>query len=103
MPVARDGFRALARVAVLGAPAHIPAIAIALVFERDCGRSRMKTKGKAMLRYAVAFLVIALVAGLIGFSGLAAGAAEVAKILFLIFLALFAASLVLEWTRPRRR
>lgn len=103
MPVARGPFRALARVAVLRTPAHIPAVAFALVSGRDRGRSRMKTKGKAMLRYAVAFLVIALVAGLIGFSGLAAGAVSVAKILFLIFLALFFVSLVLEWVRPGGR
>jgi uncharacterized membrane protein YtjA (UPF0391 family) len=61
----------------------------------------METNGKAMLRYAAVFLVIALVAALIGFTGIAAGAVEIAKILFLIFILLSVASLVfgLTWRR----
>jgi len=47
-----------------------------------------------MLRYAVIFLVIAIVAALFGFGGIAAGATEIAKILFFIFLVLFIVSLV---------
>jgi uncharacterized membrane protein YtjA (UPF0391 family) len=41
-----------------------------------------------MLRYAVIFFVIALIAALFGFSGLAAGAAGIAQILFVVFLIL---------------
>jgi uncharacterized membrane protein YtjA (UPF0391 family) len=51
-------------------------------------------KGKAMLHYAVVFLVIALIAALLGFTGIAAGAVEIAKILFFVFLLLFVISLV---------
>jgi len=40
-----------------------------------------------MLRWAVIFLVIALVAALFGFTGIAAAAAGVAKFLFFLFLA----------------
>jgi uncharacterized membrane protein YtjA (UPF0391 family) len=47
-----------------------------------------------MLRYAVIFFVIALVAALFGFGGIAAGATEIAKILFFIFIVLFIVSLV---------
>ena len=39
-----------------------------------------------MLRWAVIFLVIALVAGLFGFTGISAASAGIAKILFGIFL-----------------
>lgn len=39
-----------------------------------------------MLRYAVVFLVIALVAAVFGFGGIAAGAVEITKILFFVFL-----------------
>ena len=38
-----------------------------------------------MLRYAVIFFVIALVAALFGFGGIASGAVEIAKILFFVF------------------
>ena len=47
-----------------------------------------------MLRYAVIFFVIALVAALFGFGGIAAGATEIAKILFFVFVVLFVVSLV---------
>jgi uncharacterized membrane protein YtjA (UPF0391 family) len=47
-----------------------------------------------MLRYAVIFFVVAIVAALFGFGGIAAGATEIAKILFFIFLVLFIVSLV---------
>lgn len=47
-----------------------------------------------MLRYALIFFVVALIAALFGFGGIAAGATEIAKILFFIFLVLFIVSLV---------
>ena len=51
-------------------------------------------KSKTMLRWAVIFLVIALVAALFGFTGIAASAAGIAKILFYIFLVLFLLSII---------
>lgn len=47
-----------------------------------------------MLRWAIAFLVIALIAAVFGFGGIAAAATDIARILFLVFLVLFAISLV---------
>jgi uncharacterized membrane protein YtjA (UPF0391 family) len=47
-----------------------------------------------MLRWALAFFIIALVSALFGFTQLAAGAAAIARILFFIFLVLFLISLV---------
>lgn len=47
-----------------------------------------------MLRYAVIFFIIAIVAALFGFGGIAAGATEIAKILFFVFLVLFVVSLL---------
>ncbi|WP_025229288.1 DUF1328 domain-containing protein [Fimbriimonas ginsengisoli] len=41
-----------------------------------------------MLRWAVIFLVVALVAALFGFGGIASGAASIAMILFWVFLAI---------------
>ena len=42
-----------------------------------------------MLKWALIFLVISLIAGALGFTGIAAGAARISKILFAVFLALF--------------
>ena len=46
-----------------------------------------------MLYYAVTFLVIALVAGILGFGVIAGTAASIAKVLFVLFLVLFVISL----------
>jgi uncharacterized membrane protein YtjA (UPF0391 family) len=46
-----------------------------------------------MLHWALMFLVIALVAGVLGFGFIAGTAAWVAKVLFLVFLVLFIVSL----------
>lgn len=54
-----------------------------------------------MLQWALAFLLIALVAGLFGFGGIAIMAADFARILFFIFLVLFVATLVASLFRRR--
>jgi uncharacterized membrane protein YtjA (UPF0391 family) len=50
-----------------------------------------------MLKWALIFLVISLVAGALGFTGVAAGAGRIAKILFGIFLAIFLVLLILAF------
>ena len=47
-----------------------------------------------MLSYAVIFLIIALLAGVLGFGVIAGTAATIAKILFVVFLILFVISLI---------
>ena len=47
-----------------------------------------------MLRWAVIFLVIAIVAGILGFAGLMVAAAGIAKLLFYLFLILFLVTLM---------
>lgn len=47
-----------------------------------------------MLRYALAFFIVAVIAAVFGFTGIAVAAAGVAKLLFFLFLILFLASLV---------
>jgi uncharacterized membrane protein YtjA (UPF0391 family) len=49
-----------------------------------------------MLYWAVAFLIIALIAALLGFGGIAGTAVGIAKILFFVFLILFLISAVLS-------
>jgi len=51
-----------------------------------------------MLKWALIFLVISIVAGVFGFTGVAAGAVAIAKFLFFAALALFVIFLVLGLT-----
>jgi uncharacterized membrane protein YtjA (UPF0391 family) len=48
-----------------------------------------------MLKLALFFLVVSLVAALFGFTGISAAAAGIAKLLFCIFIALFVILLVI--------
>jgi uncharacterized membrane protein YtjA (UPF0391 family) len=50
---------------------------------------------KQMLRLAVLFLVLGLIAGLLGFTGIAGASFAVAKLLFGVFLLIFLVLLVL--------
>jgi uncharacterized membrane protein YtjA (UPF0391 family) len=55
-----------------------------------------------MLGWAIAFLVVALIAALFGFGGIASASAGIAQILFFIFLALFVIGLVVSLVQGRR-
>jgi uncharacterized membrane protein YtjA (UPF0391 family) len=47
-----------------------------------------------MLGYALTFLIVALVAGVLGFGVVAGTAAIIAKVCFIVFLILFVVSLI---------
>jgi uncharacterized membrane protein YtjA (UPF0391 family) len=47
-----------------------------------------------MLRWAVIFLVVSLIAAVFGFTGISAAAAGMAKVLFFIFITLFLVALI---------
>lgn len=47
-----------------------------------------------MLKWAIFFFLISVVAGLLGFTGIAAGAASISRVLFFIFLAIFLVVLI---------
>jgi uncharacterized membrane protein YtjA (UPF0391 family) len=51
-----------------------------------------------LLRWAVVFLVIAIIAAVFGFGNIAAGAADIAKVLFFIFLAVCVILFILGMT-----
>jgi uncharacterized membrane protein YtjA (UPF0391 family) len=51
--------------------------------------------GHIMLRWALIFFIVAIVAALFGFGGIAAGAASIAKILFFGFLVVAAIMLLM--------
>jgi uncharacterized membrane protein YtjA (UPF0391 family) len=54
-----------------------------------------------MLQYALIFLVVALIAGVLGFGGVAIISVDIARILFFIFLVLFVVSLIAGLLRGR--
>lgn len=54
-----------------------------------------------MLRWALIFLVIALIAAALGFTGVYVAAAGIAKLLFYVFLVLFVVSVVMHMARGR--
>ena len=53
-----------------------------------------------MLSWALTFLVIALIAGVLGFGVIAGTAASIAKICFVVFLVLFVLGLVMGRRGP---
>ncbi len=55
-----------------------------------------------MLNWALVFLVVALVAGVLGFTSIAGAAIGIAKILFVVFLVLFLVSTLVHLVRGRR-
>jgi len=55
-----------------------------------------------MLRWAVLFLVIGLVAGILGFGGIAGASFAIAKILFFVFMVIFLVLLIAGLTVARR-
>jgi uncharacterized membrane protein YtjA (UPF0391 family) len=54
-----------------------------------------------MLRAAIAFFVIALIAAFFGYGGVASGAADIARILFVGFLVIAVLALVVGLVRRR--
>ena len=55
-----------------------------------------------MLKWALVFLVIGLVAGLLGFTGVAGASIAIAKTLFFIFMVIFLVLLIAGLTVARR-
>lgn len=54
-----------------------------------------------VLYYALVFLVVALIAGVLGFGGVAAVSTDIAQILFIIFVIGFVITLVMHTVRRR--
>lgn len=54
-----------------------------------------------MLSWAIAFLVLAVIAGVLGFGGIAGTASGIAQVLFFVFMALLIASALASALRGR--
>jgi uncharacterized membrane protein YtjA (UPF0391 family) len=69
----------------------------------DDGAIHSSSTGRhIMLRWALIFALVAIVAGLLGFTGIAAGAAVVAKTIFYIFLGLVVVFILLGVTVAKK-
>lgn len=55
-----------------------------------------------MLRWALGFLIVAIIAAMLGFAGVAQTSAGIAKVMFFIFLAGFVITLVIGLAAARR-
>lgn len=55
-----------------------------------------------MLRWALGFLIVALVAAFLGFGGVASTSMQIAKTLFYVFLVFFLVALVMSLFSSRR-
>ena len=55
-----------------------------------------------MLRWALLFLIIGLVAGVLGFGGIAGASFAIAKLFFFVFIAIFVILLIAGLTVARR-
>jgi uncharacterized membrane protein YtjA (UPF0391 family) len=60
------------------------------------------TRSFTMLRWALIFLVVGLIAGLLGFTGVAGASIAIAKTLFVIFMVIFLVLLIAGLTVARR-
>lgn len=52
-----------------------------------------------MLQYALIFLIVAVIAGVLGFGKIAGAATDIAKIIFYIFIVLLLVSLIMNVLR----
>ena len=64
--------------------------------------ARLSFEEVAMLRWALGFFIVAIVAAIFGFAGIAAAAAGIAKFIFYIFLVLFLVSILAHLMRGTR-
>ena len=55
-----------------------------------------------MLRWALGFFIIAIIAAIFGFTGIAAGAADIAQLCFFFFIVVFIISLIWGLVTGRR-
>jgi uncharacterized membrane protein YtjA (UPF0391 family) len=68
-------------------------------FARPRGAAqRAKERAMTILRWALLFFLISIVAGVLGFTGISAASADIARFLFYVFVVIFLALLILGLT-----
>ena len=61
-------------------------------------RNSLEERTVTLLKWALLFFVISIIAGILGFTGVSAASADIARILFYIFLVIFLVLLILGLT-----
>ena len=54
-----------------------------------------------MLRWALIFLIVAIIAGVLGFGNIAGAATDIARVLFFVFILIFLVTLVLRLAQKK--
>jgi uncharacterized membrane protein YtjA (UPF0391 family) len=70
-------------------------------FNRHYALNAVNTEDPFMFGWAITFLIIALIAGVLGFGGVAVISIEMAKIIFTVAIILFLVSLIIGLVRGR--
>jgi uncharacterized membrane protein YtjA (UPF0391 family) len=61
-------------------------------------RRKLGGAGMTLLKWALIFFVVSIIAGVLGFTGISAASADVARFLFYVFVVIFLVLLVLGLT-----
>jgi uncharacterized membrane protein YtjA (UPF0391 family) len=67
-------------------------------FARPPGAAWAKERAMTILRWALLFFLVSIVAGLLGFTGISAASADIARFLFYVFAVIFLVLLILGLT-----
>jgi len=65
---------------------------------RPGGAQGRKERAMTLLRWALLFFLISIVAGILGFTGISAASADIARFLFYVFVVIFLVLLILGLT-----
>jgi uncharacterized membrane protein YtjA (UPF0391 family) len=65
---------------------------------RSGGAKAWKERAMTLLRWALLFFLISIVAGVLGFTGISAATADIARFLFYVFVVIFLVLLILGLT-----
>jgi uncharacterized membrane protein YtjA (UPF0391 family) len=65
---------------------------------RGAAAHKLEEKTVTLLKWALIFFVVSVIAGILGFTGISAASADVARFLFYVFVVIFLVLLVLGLT-----
>jgi uncharacterized membrane protein YtjA (UPF0391 family) len=75
-----------------------PRVALSRRHKSVAGARRLKERAMTLLKWALIFFVVSVVAGILGFTGISAASADVARFLFYVFVVIFLVLLILGLT-----
>jgi uncharacterized membrane protein YtjA (UPF0391 family) len=85
--------------ALVGGPEPAPARAVKSTSQKRCWMARrLEVRAMTLLKWALIFFVVSIVAGVLGFTGISAASADVARFLFYVFVVIFLVLLILGLT-----